>query len=141
VKLSPMSGWRRLWIVLSILTGIPTALVGWTEWYTERAFVTAPEELHSLESKAFTKAMGDLALQQNPAMANCAPRTMRANASFDWSYDITCTRPVALAAAIALLLALVPATLMAAVGLTVRWIYRGFRPPKLAPETRSGQPV
>lgn len=125
--MSKLSGWRRLWIVLSVLSGVPVGLIAWDTWKTELAFVTADDRAQNLPRDAFIKAMNAKAREQNPNMANCANHTTRGQNVGGWDYEISCARPLPLVALIAFLFALLPGAVMALCGLTIRWVYRGFR--------------
>jgi hypothetical protein len=110
-----MSGWRRLWIVLSILLGAPTFLIAYTD---SRGFASVP---WSGDNNAFWSAA-----RNTTELSNCDWATAKASPSYDGaSYYVSCSTNNAFWSA--LLWALLPAALMAIGGLTVRWVYRGFR--------------
>lgn len=115
-----MSGWRRLWIVLSIILG---AL----------AFLAAYDANSSgFAEVKYTDGMSNAAFWQkareSSALSDCDWTTAKADAGFSDSMFVTCTNKNP--AGPAFLWALAPAAFMAAAGLTIRWIYRGFRSPK-----------
>jgi hypothetical protein len=109
-------GWQRLWIVLSILFGVPAFLIAYD--INSRGFA---EVAWAGDNQAFWKAA-----RQAPGLANCDWSTAKSDSSFDGSAFVSCKTTDPLTPA--LLWALFPAALMAAIGLTVRWVYRGFRP-------------
>lgn len=114
----PMSGWRRLWIVLSILLGAVTYLIEYDAYSRASAFI---------EYQGNNEDFWRLA-HRTRALGNCDWATAKADTEYPNShgYVVSCTNadPWLFAS----LWALLPAALMAAIGLTVRWIYRGFRP-------------
>ena len=122
----PMSGWRRLWIVLSILIGVPTLLIAYHDGSHVNAYITADQKIQSLTGQQFWDQLALQAKRERSELGSCIPATVRMEHAYEWSYSITCDRNDALVPA--LLWALLPAALMWAVGKTMRWIYRGFRP-------------
>lgn len=118
----PMSGWRRLWIVLSLVFGAFAAMLTWDPTHTE--YVT-------LEAGQFTTWDNFWKLPKvEAATKNCGAGRVRGE--YGWGGDTSPTYTLECPAkdplGTSLLWALLPAVVMAAVGLIVRWIYRGFRP-------------
>ena len=119
-----MSGWRRVWVVLSILFGLPAAYIAYdTNMARETFYGRTQAEIDDADWRGVE------------AQLNCTARTgtHRTLSSYTTEdrgkFDVyfTCRKRNSLGFALALGLA--PALLMAAVGLTMRWIWRGFRPP------------
>ena len=121
-----MSGWRRLWIVLSILLGVPAFLIAYQDGSRGYAYIDASQETRSLKGQQFWNQLFEQAKHDRTELRSCIPATVRMDHSYEWSYSITCDRRDAFFPA--LLWALLPATLMWFIGKTIRWIYRGFRP-------------
>lgn len=119
----PMSGWRRLWIVLSIIFGAFAAILSWQPNHTE--YVTIPTNQFT-DWDSFWK----IPKVEAVTTANCGYGTIRGERSYGYdgttTYRLECPAKDPLTTS--LLWALVPAIVMAAVGLIVRWVYRGFRP-------------
>lgn len=130
----PMSGWRRLWIVLSILSGVPVFLIAYSDASSGNAYITADEKIRSLEGQEFWNKLFEQAKRERPELQSCELATLQMTHSYDWSYSVTCDRRNAFLPA--LLWALFPAVVMWTVGKTTRWVYRGFRPPKTAPKDK-----
>lgn len=118
----PMSGWRRLWIVLSVIFGVAAGVVSWQPTYSEYVVVD-PTTFKDWDE--FWKLP-----MVETAMSNCGAGTIRARFAFgsgaSTNYRLECPAKDPLTTS--LLWALVPGLIMAAVGLIVRWVYRGFRP-------------
>ena len=118
----PMSGWRRLWIVLSVvLGGISFAIA--LDAYS-RASAVVP--YHGNGDTAFWQRA-----QESPSLRDCEAATMKAEFETGDGWWVSCQNGDPYTPAF--LWAIVPAVFMAAVGLTLRWIYKGFRQP-----TKSG---
>jgi hypothetical protein len=113
----PMSGWRRLWIVLSILFGVPTFLLAYDSSSSAYADIAWNGDNNAFWSAAYA----------DPALRDCDWNTAKAANAGGAYAMVSCNTKYPLFPA--LLWALAPALLMAVVGLVVRWIYRGFRPP------------
>jgi hypothetical protein len=112
----PMSPSRRLWIVLSILLGVLSAMVAYKENSHAFAIVEDPD---GMADQAFWgKAKAD------PGLSNCNWNTARHDAPYDGHAMVTCDTRDPFTPA--LLWALMPAALMAAFILIVRRTY----PPK-----------
>lgn len=115
-----MSGWRRLWITLSILFGVPATVAG----YEAEKYLSTYVDLYDGQTNdGFWKMV-----KANPALSSCDWREANATKSFGKTYRIQCRNldaPV-----YALMWGLLPAFLMALIGLTSRWIYRGFKTAK-----------
>ena len=122
----PMSGWRRLWILLSVLAGVSAFLIAYQDGSRGYAYVTADQEIQALNGKQFWRKLFAQAMRERPELRSCIPATVEMDHSYEWRYSITCDRDDALFPA--MLWALLPAALMWLVGTTVRWVYRGFRP-------------
>ena len=113
-----MSGWRRLWIVASILLGIPALIIGYD---SEKQFSSYQDAIGNESNAAFWARV-----RLAPALEDCDWGSAKAEHSYGKSYRITCRNPNRHVAA--LMWASLPAFLLALVGLTLRWIYHGFRP-------------
>lgn len=112
----PMSGWRRLWIVLSILFAVPTFLLVYDSYSTAFADIAWNGDNNAFWAAAYSE----------PALRECDWPTAKAEPAIGTYSMVTCKTNDPFMPA--LLWSLFPAVLMAAVGLTIRWIYRGFRP-------------
>lgn len=118
----PMSGWRRLWIVLSILFAIPAALIAWQPQHSD---------LLTVKRGSANDDVWAIARSRN-GLSRCDWGT--AQAKYLWNedegdlYSVECDDKDPLTPA--LLWSFFPALLMAGVGLTIRWVYRGFRAAK-----------
>lgn len=124
----PMSGWRRLWIVLSVLFGLLTALAAHDEYNDVYTWYTPSSALDKLAGKDFYRALFAEASKQNAELKNCDLKTVDISRSGS-DYIIKCKTHTAFAVTFALLWALLPAAFMYVTGKTARWVYRGFRPP------------
>jgi hypothetical protein len=116
-----MSGWRRLWIVLSVLFGGTTYIV------TYDAYSRASAEIpYNGDKNAFWQRA-----EKTRALGDCDWSTAKAEYPLSGSYLVTCQNqdPWLFAS----LWALVPGLVMAGIGLIMRWIYRGFRRPQKQP--------
>ena len=111
----PMSGWRRLWLVLSVLLGAFAFLLANDNYSQAWADVA-----WNGDNEAFWQAA-----HANPRLSNCDWGTAEAKYPNGGSYTVYCQ--TADPWLFALIWAFFPAVIMAAVGLTVRWVYRGFR--------------
>lgn len=117
----PMSGWRRLWIVLSIIFGVFAAIISWQP--TRHDYVQVSNTIKTNDDLWGTSQMQD-------ELTHCVPYSAKATYAYGYgstyTYVVECDEkdPVTTS----FLWALFPALLMAVVGLTVRWIYSGFRP-------------
>jgi len=118
----PMSGWRRLWIVLSIVFG---ALAFWVA-FDANYRIWADVPWHG-DNDAFWSAA-----HANPQLHDCNWETAEAKYPIGEMYTVYCITKDPFTPA--LLWALMPALFMALVGLTIRWIYRGFRAPRVEPQ-------
>ncbi len=112
----PMSGWRRLWIVASLLFGALTYLVAYDNYRRASALMD-----FNGDSEAFW-----MAAHHNRELGNCIWATAKADHWTGTTYMISCQNadPWLFAS----LWAFLPAIILAVVGITVRWVYRGFRP-------------
>jgi len=118
-----MSGWRRLWIVLSVLFAIPTYIIAADN---DDARGSASNLTFEEVQKTYV-----VSLIKEPCEANTATSfTTVAYAPNDpvtrYNLEASCKR--AGYQERAFMIALIPAFLMALAGLTARWVYRGFRP-------------
>lgn len=115
-----MSGWRRLWIVLSIIFGIPSALIGYDDAKTRSVYQDkyANEDWPAFWQRALA----------NRDLNGCDINKAEARNVYGNSWRITC--PNANRYIEGMMWGLFPAFVMAIAGITLRWIYRGFRPAK-----------
>jgi hypothetical protein len=118
----PMSGWRRLWIVSSVLFGVFAGIIAWQP--TRHDYVQVSNAVKTNVDLWATPQMRDEVIR----CAGGMKATYVWGDSSTYTYVVDCDNPDPLTAS--LLWACVPAIVMATVGLTVRWIYRGFRPAK-----------
>lgn len=128
-----LGGWWRLWIALTVLCyagAIGSLPIFWSDPISTS--ISAP-------TRKLTKEM----VLANDGASDCAPATIRLRFQ-EWSadplvdsgvpeyrWDLTCERSwlgMASDAADALWIAAVLPAIFLVVGLTSRWIYRGFRP-------------
>jgi len=118
-----MSGWRRLWVVASILLGAPTLLIAMSVKDFQESM------RNEKDVSVATRWVNDTTLEMR---SRCNPKEV-AKAEWD-SYGggytgyAYCTTKQQIA--LSFLFALLPGALLAALGLTIRWIYRGFRTPR-----------
>lgn len=114
-----MSGWRRLWLTASVILGLPAAFLGYE---TEKHHVAYVDAYKGESNPTFwVRARQHADLKDCDWGSATADRDMFMN-----SYRVQCNNPSRYFDAF--LWGLLPALLMAVVGLTARWIYRGFRP-------------
>jgi len=113
-----MSGWRRLWIVLSILLGVPAGLIAYD---AQRHYVY---ERYTVET-----AQAGVDNEGRRAMRICSqvPRIAARQDEYGPDYTLSFSCKPKNAGFLAFLWALLPGALLAAIGLTSRWIYRGFK--------------
>lgn len=114
-----MSGWQRLWIVASILMGLPVGATVYSAASQASASVSYPAGM--------TSAQFWQNAHREPQLSKCDWTTAKAEFPVGDSWLVRCDTPGALAAALPW--ALVPGLILGGIGLTVRWIFRGFRPP------------
>jgi hypothetical protein len=117
----PMSGWRRLWIVFSVVFGVIAAIIAWQP--TRHDYVAVSQSIKTNDDLWATPQM------QNE-LSRCLPYSAKATYAYSdtstYTYAVDCENKDPLGTSI--LWALFPAFFMAVFGLTVRWIYRGFKP-------------
>lgn len=111
----PMSGWRRLWIALSVVFGLGAFALAWNA----NANVLADISYDGNDAAFWERARADAQLQA------CDPLTMRTVFRGTNGWYVSCETKDPFTPA--LLWSIVPALIMALIGLVVRWIYRGFR--------------
>jgi hypothetical protein len=112
----PMSGWRRLWIVLSVIFGALAFTEAWHDYSHASAWVA-----YDGNSVAFwARARADEGLR------GCDVSTMRTGYQSGNGWWVSCDTSDPFTPA--LLWFFAPGMAMAVIGLTVRWIWRGFRP-------------
>lgn len=145
------SGWRRLWVVASILFGAPI-LIGAFQSYRDFEYLT-DVPLYEVRMRAEAALRNDMSCTRGdgqwthrPAYPERSVRAMVPPYSREYPGDPT-VPPRELTNKIVeqdlmnvsvecegtlpqswWWMAILPAAFMAAVGLTVRWVYRGFRP-------------
>jgi len=115
-----MSGWRRLWVVFSILLGVPALMLGYE---SEKRLFAYVDQTEGETPDAFWKRA-----QIIPALKDCDWGSAEAPHAYGKTYRVECDNRNRYIASIRW--AFLPALLMALIGLTCRWIYRGFRPAK-----------
>lgn len=126
-KSKPMSGWRRLWIVLSIVLGIPVFAIAYDDRSRIYTTLEPNQYVQSLQGQEFWDALFEQSLHEERSTRSCLISTVRME-SFGQYYSVSCERDPTDVIIEALLLALIPGLFMLLVGLTIRWIYRGFKP-------------
>jgi hypothetical protein len=124
----PMSGWRRLWIALSLVFGLPLFLVQFSEDREAYAYHYASSVLAGFDVETHGGLIFREASAKRPDLNDCNTSSINMSRAASGAYEIRCTRSVWSAMFPALWFAILPAIAMAGVGLAVRWIYRGFRP-------------
>lgn len=128
---SPMNGWQRLGVVLSVLFGLPTFLAVYADQDSAWGAVYPTEQVKSLEGQAFWNALYRQAEQADPdRYRGCIRSTIRMEApasGFDSSYSITCEKTALYAGSRAILWALLPAVVIWTIGLTIAWVVAGFK--------------
>lgn len=127
-----MSGWKRLWVVLSLLIGAPIFLVQFGEDRSVNAYHSPSQATAALKDQAFWNALYREANATQPALKGCILDSVKMSQEFYGpDYHIECERSFISAAYPAILYALFPALFMWLLGWTVNWVYRGFRPTKV----------
>jgi hypothetical protein len=126
----PMSGWKRLWIVLSVVIGAPVFAA--THSMGAKAYVSVQPsaEVRELQGQAFWNALFEQAKREHRSVRSCVLPTVRMQSSFGTYYSVECDRLTINVTIEAFLLAFLPALAMWIVGVTSRWVYRGFRSAK-----------
>lgn len=149
----PWSGWRRLWVVLSLVTGLPLLWQAYQP-YTDYEYLdrVAAYDARWMAEDALRSKMNcqpykgtwkpravypeEFVMRNVPPIARpkgyesdafTPPKELWNKPAKQQLYNISLECPGKIPNE-NWWWALVPAALMAAVGLTVRWIYRGFRP-------------
>lgn len=128
-----MSGWRRLWIVLSILFGLLAFFIAYSDASRAYVWVEPSSYVKAQQGQAFTDAFFVEASRSHAELNACVLATTKVSAD-----TISCERDPFNVFFAALPWALLPGLLMMIVSLTVRWIYRGFRTTKALPVATSG---
>jgi hypothetical protein len=129
---SPMSGWKRLWIVLSLLAGVPIFLIQYNEDTNTTVYHTPSRSIAALKDQAFWNALYWEAHAKQPSLKGCIlPTVEMKKESYGLGYSIECERTFVSAANPAIFYAAFPALFMWLVGWTLHWVYRGFRPNRL----------
>lgn len=115
-----MSGWRRLWIVASVLLGIPAYLIA-VDSYRLKLY-------ENYASLAEAKRGLDLAMGLAQARCLTPPNSLKAYPSgYGEAHYLSFSCDTFAQYFDAVPWALLPALILAAIGLTIRWIYRGFK--------------
>jgi|JI10StandDraft_1071094.scaffolds.fasta_scaffold416410_2 hypothetical protein len=136
-EMKTMSGWRRLWIVLSIIFGLAAGSI---DYFSNKrlfqSFEATQEKLNKVPpvmtmiggAPILSSLKGDAlfweAVRREIDLTRCAAPA-HAEPSYGGAYWISCPLKRDLVPTVGW--ALLPALIMAAAGLTCRWIYRGFR--------------
>ena len=90
-KKKPLSGWRRLWIVLSVLMGAPSFLIAWGENDQVVVYVTADSAIRSSKGQDFWNQLWAQARQEySSEFSSCVWRSARMDHAWDWTYRIEC---------------------------------------------------
>lgn len=124
-----MSGWLRLWLVLSLVIGLPVFFIQWNEdrhfWkYYEPSDVVQRAANGNVEDMLLVEAKFMI-----PELADCMDGTVEIRrVTYGSGYDIDCTLHGLDALFPAIWYAIFPAIFLFAVGWTIGWVYRGFRP-------------
>lgn len=120
-----MSGWRRLWIVLSLIAGVPTFAIAFD---ADKLWIYRstgnPDEMRRI--------LAEEVVIIRRQCANPPSRIAAEDSGGFYTFAFRCERNSAYFRA--LLWALLPALVMAGIGYVIRWVYRGFRPAKSLPE-------
>lgn len=118
------TGWQRLWIVLSLLLGVPSAFIAWGVY--SRSYATVSYSIKELGAPAFWQRA-----EQEPKLDRCVQSTMRAQ-YYSYSNDtgISCDNKPPIDQTV--LWFLIPGGILWLIGATVAWVVRGFRQPKQA---------
>lgn len=125
-----MNGWQRLLIVVAAPFVLIAFLAGYNE--TEKVWTqdvgTANAEVANLQGQAWIDAVW----RENRGRTefkNCQPETVRITRSdFDGVTTVTCTNGFMRSLFGGIEYAFIAALVFAAIGATIGWIYRGFRP-------------
>ncbi len=126
----PLSGWRRLWLVVSALLAIPTYLIAADA--NSYAFVTVPATpaMATLSGQEWIDEGYWSAQRNRRELRGCILPTTRVMPGYnEGEYNVSCDRRPVNVFFDSILWALLPAILLAAIGLTTRWVYRGFKRP------------
>lgn len=118
----PMSGWRRLWIVASILAGVPTYYIAAD---SDKAYGTRYGMTFAEVEKTYA---GDVISETCEGKVSSYTTVSYNREGPVTTYDLHASCQRTGSSFRSFLWSLLPAILMAAIGLTMRWIYRGFRP-------------
>ena len=133
---SPMSGWRRLWIVLSVLLGVPAFAIAYGNASKAYVYEEPSDYVKTLQGQGYADAYFAEAKRSHTELNACILSTARVEGN-----SITCDRDPYNAALAGIGWALLPAMIMMAFGLTIRWVYRGFRSPKASADVRTSDPA
>lgn len=119
-----MTGWQRLWLVFSLLFGVPAWFLGYEAYKTATFLVEMPVQPTS------SKVERDKLFWQR-AYAHHEAEPCRGALSISYSFSdshyVTCDTPTR-GRANALQWALLPGLIFGVIGYTIGWIIRGFRP-------------
>lgn len=121
-----MSGWKRLWIVLSILLGLVSGAMAFGQ-----VNAIDHEFAYQLNGIKFDPAAFKARAEMEPALRNCEWSTAKATAGSGMSgsrqlFRVRCNDWRRYW--ITVLFSFLPALILSTIGLTVRWIWRGFKP-------------
>lgn len=130
--MSDWNGWQRLWLVFTLMFGLPLAWFAWAD--SERASFDVP--LTAIEA-ALPKAERDhlfwrKALHE-PAGRNCIEETMEADGKdYRGGFYVKCSNEWKYRFKQALFLGGMPGLILYIIGFAVAWVRRGFRQAKTA---------
>lgn len=114
-----IGGWWRLWIVASVLLGALTWLATsqTRDIYSTRSYMTESEAREWVQDQGLRAKACDIA---GLPRVSASPDD---RGYYAGSFSCTSDRQYILS----FIYALIPAALLAAIGLTCRWVWRGFR--------------
>lgn len=130
----PMSGWRRLWIVLSLIIGVPVFAIAYDDASQVYISIEPNDRVKELNGQEFWNALYQQAREQYRSAKGCYRESIAMRHLYENQYSITCERSAFFDA---LFFAALPSFFMWLVGLTIRWVYRGFRPIKMEEDVGS----
>ena len=120
-------GWRRLWLVVSVLIGIPAAFLGYTENSTVYMSVPMSSSDRDLPKEQRDKVFWDR-IFAHERMAECDVPTVKFDTWWADEGGASCQRKASEKMQSALLWAAIPAVVLWLIGGAIGWIWRGFRP-------------
>ena len=129
-----MNGWKRIGVVLSLLFGIPTFLIAYSE--NDSAYIPVGQSLRlqdllKSDEESFWAAVHLQAIEDDPEQyAGCDQSTVEMTRPLGGEggmYILTCDKTVSHAIKSSILWGLLPGFILWIIGITVAWVISGFR--------------